>query len=463
MATTLAVKQPVWQRAISITIGTAIGGIIYGIFLQSLLIQSLMIDRKPLDPANWKTGLSLNAWIGGSFFFFTLVFVPLRFISKSAFAAINIPDEAGVLWFLITIIFLIQIATVIYAYMRPELNAVEHSKDVFNYYICRRKKYSLALSFDLTNWKNWVQVIIILMEFVQLFSMAINDGNALQNAGVKLFNPSMFAVIAQLRTAFWQFGMDTSSSSSNTYSVGFGLLCAFCGVYIFLCGVFIALDLTVDSPFSPILFTLLAGGFYGFVTSGLLTLIFYSNASSHIILGALMLVYYSSTAVFVSIYRSDLKKTLPGEIRIVPTFTAVERVLKGILSAITVTTITESYTIKSSISFVFCFVFAILIWYKNPYSVQSMNLLRLGSITLCCATSLLVLIASTFTSSSGIVLSVFLVGSWITIPCVFIAMNYCQRRQITPKIVSYATNVVVEIENPIQVSAHTVQPLQLKL
>jgi hypothetical protein len=229
-----------------------------------------------------------------------------------------------------------------------------------------------------------------------------------------------------------------------------------------MCGVFIALDLTVDSPFSPILFTLLAGGFYGFVTSGLLTLIFYSNAPSHIILGALMLAYYSSTAVFVSIYRSDLKKTLPGEIRIVPTFTAVERVLKGVLSAINVTTITASYTTKSSVSFAFCVIFASLLWYKNPYSVRSIQLLRLGSITVCGFTSLYVLIASTLSSSAsnGIVLSVFLLGSWITIPCIFVGVNYCQRRRTLPKIVSYATNTIVEIENPIQVSTHTVQPLK---
>lgn len=475
-----AAPVPFWQRALGVGIGTAVGGVIYGIFLQALLFQSLIIDKKPLDPAQWKEHLTGKAWICGALYFFTLIFVPLRFITKGSGSAVDVSNEFGVLWFLICLIFLIQIATVVYAYMRPELNSVEHPSDKFFYFrlSSRAQRMShrslsvlsdggdrpfvlLTTSFDLTSWKNWVQIIIIFMEFFQLFSMALNGGTALENVGSRLLPQSVVEFATVLKVAAWQFGMDTASASPTSYSVGFGLLSGFCGFYIFLCGVFIALDLTVDSPLSPLLFTLLAGGFYGIVTSGLLTLIFYSGAVAHVIVGSIMLAYYSSTAVFVSIYRSDLKKTARGEIRIIPTFTAVERVLKGVLSAITVATLSSSPVVKSSIAFVFCVVFSALVLKVRPYSVWSVTLLRFGSVTVSAWTALLVLIASAQPSgANGDLYSGFLLLGWIGIPlALFISNNIdmCAFKKKAPKVISYTSSAVIEVENPIVLRIETAQ------
>jgi len=77
-----AKPQPLWQRALGFGIGTAVGGIIYGIFLQALLVQSLLFDNKPMDPANWRTQLSGRAWICGLLTFLTLVCVPFRFLTR---------------------------------------------------------------------------------------------------------------------------------------------------------------------------------------------------------------------------------------------------------------------------------------------------------------------------------------------------------------------------------------------
>lgn len=472
--TVAPVKPPLWQRALGIVIGTAVGGVIYGIFLQALLIQSLVIDRKPLDPAEWKEKLSGRAWICGLFSFLTMVLLPLKFINRTAGATVlTDQSEAGVGWFLIAMILLIQIATVVYAVMRKELRSVEHPIDTFEYFCIscspRKKPVSLApvivpalqttinpvqnwvsvpvasaptegdapraqakkpllrTSFSLSLWKNWVQITIILIEFLQLFSMAVDGGRALNGAGVSLFPPSAFESFKLFRNLLWQFGMDASDPDS--YSNGFGALTGFGGLYILLCGIFIALDLTVDSWLAPFHFTLLAGGFYGSITSGLLFLILFSPVPSHVVVCLLMLAYYSSTAVFVSIYRSDLKKTDRGEIRIIPVFTAIERVSKGVLAAASVCVGSSNIQAKPALALAFGIYLSIVAGYMKPYSVSSITGLRITSLLLCSWTAFITLICSfvTSTSNNPIMISFLFVG-WLCSPILVFVVWKLQRR-----------------------------------
>jgi hypothetical protein len=430
-------KQSRVSKAIGIVIGTAVGGIIYGIFLQALLVQSLILDRRPLDPAEWRTKLSGKAWIAGLLSFLTLIFVPLSFLARSAGSTVlTNRTESGIAWSLIALILLIQLATVVYAKMRPELNVVEHPSQIFAYlYVrpCCRKRTPvlewdgasststnlplLKLKLALGYWKNWITLLIPVIEFLQLMSMALDGGGALKAAGVNLVSTDFLAFASEIQNALWLFGMRLPVTDSGSLAVNFGLLTAFCGFYIFLCGVFIALDLNADSPLAPLLFTLLAGGFYGTITAGLLLLILYSPATTHVIIGLLMLAYYSSTAVFVSIYRSDLSKSAPGEVRIIPLFTALERVSKGVIAAISVAANNGSSLLRPLSVCIFCLLFLCLIIRMRPYSVLGVTMFRIASVTTAGWTGLLVSFAAGLGSqASGGALSGFLLSGWLGIP-----------------------------------------------
>lgn len=484
-----APPPPLWQKAIGVVIGTAVGGVIYGIFLQALLFQSLVFDGRPLDPAHWREHMTGKAWLCGLSLFLALVFLPLRFVVRNAGATVLTDvTEGGVVWLLVAAIFVIQVATIRYASMRPELCTVEHPVDVFRYgarsCACRRPAKQqgktpstnqppaeaaaavvvaaaaapagkeepsgcyVQTSYSLTQWKNWVQLAIIAIECVQLLSMALDGGSALQSAGVDVLPASAVAFAQGVKGAVWQLGMQPSAAAGS-FDTGFGILCAFGSLYVILCGVFIALDLTVDSALSPLLFTLLAGGFYGTITSGLLLIIFYTPHATHVIVCLMMLAFYTSTAVFVSIYRSDAKKAAVGEIRTMPLFTAIERVVKGILAAISVVTVGASPTTRASIVFGFCVLLAVLLLYFRPYSVRSLTLMRAASIIVAAWTAMIVVIASTQTASAGTALTAFLVGGWVTIPgsLVVVANVSCGRRAATKAIVRQAA--VVPVQSPL--------------
>jgi hypothetical protein len=269
-----------------------------------------------------------------------------------------------------------------------------------------------------------------------------------------MLSPAFLHGLANLRALAWQFGM----TDGSTFATSFGLLCGFSGFYIFLCGVFIALDLTVDSPLSPLLFTLLAGGFYGTITSGLLFVIFYSANAAQVLVSLLMLAYYSSTAVFVSIYRSDVKKVSSGELRLMPLFTAVERVLKGVLAGISVATKDSSSTVRSAVAFCFCAALLLLLLLMKPYSVSGITALRASSIGTACWTALIVLIASNLSSNaSGDILAGFLLAGWIGIPLLLGLLTIfgaCSRRGAALTAAAAATAAATPISNPFILEAN---------
>jgi hypothetical protein len=416
------------QRAIGLTLGTAVGGVIYGIFLQALLFQSLLFDRRPLDPAQWREHLSARAWICGLTLFAGLVFTPLRFLVRTAGATVlTDPTEGGVAWFLIAAIFLIQIATVRYATMRPELCMIEKSS-----------------SYSLRHWKNWIQLAIIGIEFFQLFSMSASSS-------LPTVAPLM-DVTQQVKTAVWQLGLHPGAAAAG-YDTTFGLLCGFSGLYILLCGIFIAFDLTVDSALSPLLFTLLAGGFYGTITSGLLLIIFYSLSSTQVVVCLLMLAYYSSTAVFVSIYRSDVKKVAPGEIQLMPVFTAIERVSKGILAAVSAAT---NRSAGSATTLALCLFLITLLARLRPYSASGITMLRIGSIGIAGWTAFVTLLAGSTTSTTvSIPLTVLLFSGWILIPLTIGVLTYKKR---SPPPITTREELTVVIESPV----YTRTPLSIQ-
>ena len=452
------------MRALEIVVGTAVGGIIYGIFLQALLVQSLIIDRKPLDPAQWREKLSGRAWIVGLLMFMTLIFVPLRFLTrKDCSLVLTDVSEGGVVWFLIAIILLIQIATVRYASMRPELCTVEHPVEHFTYGCTPHSSFTITYALGL--WKNWVQILIIAMEFIQLISMALDGSGALQGAGIRFLSPEFLTIARQFKEVVWQFGMVVPDAGgvTGTYDTGFGMLCGFSGLYIFLCGVFIALDLNADSSLSPLLFTILAGGFYGSITSGLLLVIFYSGAAAQVIVSLIMLAYYSSTAVFVSIYRSDAKKMAAGEIRLMPAFTAVERVSKGILAAVSVASNSGVSSVRAVAALVFCVYLIVLLVWIRPYSVFGMTAIRISTVAIAGWTALIVVCASAVVGDAhGTLLTTLLSIGWVIIPVILFVVANCFQKKSMPRSIFRSESIaVITIDNPLKTAnSSDVVPLQ---
>ena len=253
-------------------------------------------------------------------------------------------------------------------------------------------------------------------EVLQLVSMGLNSAPALS---IKLLQVAPADLIAFMEgAADWFFSLGASVSGESVSDTEFPFIfCAvFSGMYVILSGLFIALDLGLDSFVAPLLFSLFAGGLYVTVTSTLLFVISATTRRDEAIACALCLVYYSSTAVFMSIYRGDggASGSLAGsQVSTVPLFLAVERVLKGALASSFV--LIEDDTIRASavVGFVLVYV-AAFAWFM-PISVPTMTVLRVGGMVLGLWAGILSLVATVSGSTSGALLGHLLLGGWLII------------------------------------------------
>jgi hypothetical protein len=194
-------------------------------------------------------------------------------------------------------------------------------------------RYLCKLSFPSWSWRNLIVWFVVFLELLQFGSLACS---AQTGGGVQLLQavpPSIRSFLLSAQAILFQASL-VSTPQLTPLEFGFWTVTTFGIVYAALCGLFIALDLTADSWLSPILFGLLAGGGFVSVTSAAFFVVLNSSDTGHIVVCFLILLYYSSTAVFVSVYRGDAANPDGTEIRVVPRFLAVERVLKGLLSVV---------------------------------------------------------------------------------------------------------------------------------
>jgi hypothetical protein len=193
-------------------------------------------------------------------------------------------------------------------------------------YLCR-------VRFSFFSWRNLIVWLMVVLELFQLGSLAWSVDTGGGQVLLWAVPPSFQQFLQDTREVLFH-GYVVDTPQLTPLEVAFWAVTTFGLVYAFLCGVFIALDLMSDSPLAPILFGLLAGGGFVSVTSSAFFVIRYSPDVTHVAVCFLILLYYSSTAVFVSIYRGDAASPDGTEIRVVPRFLAIERVLKGLLSVL---------------------------------------------------------------------------------------------------------------------------------
>lgn len=244
----------------------------------------------------------------------------------------------------------------------------------------RGRRFLLRCSMDLTSWRNYIQLSITVVELCQLASLALGTDQERASERVRSLLPAGTAeFFSSARALIWE-GSAVGLTQAQKVDVAFAAISAFGLTYTLLCGVFIALELTAESWLAPILFTLMAGAAYVSVTSGTLYVMIHSSSGTQVVCALLILLYFSSTAVFVSIYRGDASGPRGvDEARIRPTFLAIERVVKGTLAAAFVSLV-GAPVVRALVVAGLLTAYLVFFVASAPCSVVSLNVLRTGGI-----------------------------------------------------------------------------------
>ena len=244
----------------------------------------------------------------------------------------------------------------------------------------RGRRFLLRCSMDLTSWRNYIQLCITVVELCQLASLALGTDQERASERVRSLLPAGTAeFFSSARALIWE-GSAVGLTQAQKVDVAFAAISAFGLTYTLLCGVFIALELTAESWLAPILFTLMAGAAYVSVTSGTLYVMIHSSSGTQVVCALLILLYFSSTAVFVSIYRGDASGPRGvDEARIRPTFLAIERVVKGTLAAAFVSLV-GAPVVRALVVAGLLTAYLVFFVASAPCSVVSLNVLRTGGI-----------------------------------------------------------------------------------
>lgn len=274
--------------------------------------------------------------------------------------------------------------------------------------------YVCSCGLELGSWRNVLQVFVVIIELIQLMSLAMSDGRA---AGIEVIPQDISDWIASARDGLWQGGASWGprGASVGEIDAAFAVVATLSVLYVALCSVFIGLELQPNSWLGPILFVFLSGSLFVSLTSGLLFVIFKSSSPGQVIACTLFIVYYTMTAVFVSTYRSDVASSGAHEARVIPMFQAIERVLKGVLAALYVV-FAENVIARQACIVGFCTIFFVIHLVYQPNTIHVMNVLRTGSTLIAWFTSIVMLVAALASSRSvGASLSSALVSGWIVL------------------------------------------------
>jgi len=255
-------------------------------------------------------------------------------------------------------------------------------------------RYLCRSSMDLGSWRNYVQILVIVVELLQLVSLALGTDTRSTGRIRRVLPDDFLHACSVVRGVLWE-GSGVALSHRQRVDVAYAVVRGFGIVYAMLCGVFIAMDLMARSWLAPILFSLLAGAGYVTVTSGTLFVIYASDSAGQIAVCCLVLLFYSSTAVFVSIYRGDA--TASGgfdEARIRPRFLAIERVLKGVL-AVSFAVLAGDPPTRAWVVATILVLYAVLFLAAAPCNVVLLNVVRSGCIAVAAWSSVISALALT--------------------------------------------------------------------
>lgn len=270
----------------------------------------------------------------------------------------------------VALILLVQLATMKYVWQRPSL--------------CRQtgqgghtalavqpgagpvpKQAAQAPTVDWHDWRNWIVMSTYVFEVLQFAGLVVSGTTPW---------------VAGLRGAL-QGGRGVTDGLGTLVVLGdrvvppdaqFWLPMAVVVVYVYCCGLYIALDWDAGHPMGPVLFQFLSGSLFVTVTSSLMSQLFTTTDLARHVACAEALVFYSCTSVFVSIYRGDTGKT---EVRTLPFFLGWERVAKGCM-VVAFVLLEATPVLQYGIMSVVLGAYAAATLVTLPCSVPALNALR---------------------------------------------------------------------------------------
>jgi len=274
----------------------------FPVFVFATLWQSLTTFL-PVVPAK-VSEITNTSWIIGGVIWFGMLFMgfSLAFLQKK--------EEAVVV--VLVPVLLAQIATVIYVQMRPELSSRIPGHQKKHSTLCCIQIYS---SVDWSSFFNYWEPIVPFIEFFQIIGVAISADMA----------------------PYWGLASDSSLVQYllviDVVVLNVLTLLSITIFYFIGIGVFIHYQIDQKSNFGYVIYEFIPGAMFLTVSATALDAV-KNGREVERFAGYLCLALYSSTAIFVTIYRFHEKWF--ADIVYTPTWLSLERIMKQVFAIISV-------------------------------------------------------------------------------------------------------------------------------
>jgi len=305
----------------------------FPVFVFATLWQSLTTFL-PVVPAK-VSEITNTSWIIGGVIWFGMLFMgfSLAFLQKR---------ESAVVVVLVPVL-LAQVATVVYVKMRPELSSriPGHQKKTST--LCCIEIYS---SVDWSSFFNYWEPIVPFIEFFQIVSVAISAD----------------------MVPYWGLANDSSLVQYllviDVVVLNVLILLSITIFYFIGIGVFIHYQIDQKSNFGYVIYEFIPGAMFLTVSATALDAV-KNGREVERFAGYLCLALYSSTAIFVSIYRFHEKWF--ADIVYTPTWLSLERIMKQVFAIISVYAFGHP-RVKLGLSVVLVFILIGTFRYLKPCS-----------------------------------------------------------------------------------------------
>ena len=365
--------------------------VVYVPFIFAILLQSL-VRRQPVDPAHWRTDVSRPVALAAVVVF--LVAVTWCFVCPLLVVPAGNTLQWWLSPSIIFAV-LFQLLTYDYANQRPELSMVqlkasnsskgqrrgedkadladieeEAGRNPCQQSTRDNRKCCPGSRFRWTNWRNWLVVSVVFFENAQFNATLISGAvpwlnttapfNAtacalsIGSGGSASSPPSSMPNVSDIYA-----GNHTHSDLSGgggggggqadgmwedvwqqiigsflflqSAEVSFVLAMALVGTYAVILGIFIEQERGATDPLAPVLFEFLSGTLFITAVGSLLRVARSTTNKAQQVCILLAFLYYSTTSIFVSVYRGD-QIVLKSDVAHTPRFMIVERSLKAVFS-----------------------------------------------------------------------------------------------------------------------------------
>ena len=302
---------------------TFVGCVFYGIlfvpFIFAILQQSAATSVA-VSPFGDNVFLSRSSW-AASFVFLTTV-------ALYCMAVFNLELSQGAkaisIFLLMLLVWLQQALTWRYIQLRPDLNEPPLKNRGKKYHICGRA-YS---TMDPRSWVNYIQFSLIASEFFQFSSVGFQPYVGWRTTGSRDDDSWLLCAVQGFMREFVGYSVD---------EVLLALLVTFTTFYLLVLGEFVYSERNPESVAGAVVCEFFAGTCYVTVVTRLLGVADTVDDNNQRVVAVLALFVYTSTATFVATLRTGGKNAKENvQIRWLPKWLVLERILKGTLGIATV-------------------------------------------------------------------------------------------------------------------------------